>query len=878
MIVAPGSSTVSVPILDDASNPHIDMTVNAPSGVVGGVNYGTNPWSHYLANPIHTLTLSEDSAYVGKLMGSDIDSPGVTFLVGTAPIHGSLVLDATSGRYNYTPTANYNGSDSFTFKVNDGTVDSATATVNITVSAVNDSPAGGVTITGTATQGQTLTATNSLADADGLGTIAYTWKANGATVGTGSTYTLTQAEVGKTITATASFTDLGGTAESVASSATASVANVNDLPTGSVTITGTPTQGQTLTASNTLADVDGIPTTGTGAISYQWLAGGVNIAGATGNNLVLTQDQVGKAITVKASYTDNGASAESVTSAATGAVVNVNDAPIATTATVTTAEDIAKTGMLVGTDVDGNTLTFARVANPTNGTVSVNATTGAYTYTPNANFNGTESFTYQVNDGTVDSAAATVNITVSAVNDAPVATTATVTTTEDTAKTGTLAGTDVDGNTLTYARVANPTNGTVSVNTTTGAYTYTPNANFNGSDSFTYKVNDGTVDSATATVIITVSAVNDAPVATAAIVTTAEDTAKTGTLAGTDVDGNALTFAKVADPSHGTVSITSSTGAYTYTPRANYNGSDSFTFKVNDGTVDSATTTMNIIVSAVNDAPVGGVTITGTATQNQTLTANNSITDADAIPTSGAGAISYQWLADNTNITGATSSTFTLAQAQVGKSISVKASYTDQQGSAESVTSSATGVVANINDAPAGSVTITGTPTQGQTLTASNSITDADGIPTSGTGAISYQWLAGGVNIAGATSNTLLLGANQIAKIISVKANYIDNFGTSESITSTATSSVNAAPVAPVTISGAVIDGYVSGSTVFADLNGDLTLNWTDQDSDGKYDDGEGEAWTTSDTSGAYSFTTSANLTGVNLVATLTHDVRKNCA
>jgi Ca2+-binding RTX toxin-like protein len=128
-------------------------------------------------------------------------------------------------------------------------------------------------------------------------------------------YTLTQAEVGKTITVTASYTDLLGTAESVSSTATAAVLNVNDLPTGSVTISGTATQGQVLTAANTLADLDGL-----GTITYQWKANGTNIGGATGSTYTLTQAEVGKTVTVTASYTDLLGTAEAVSSSATASV------------------------------------------------------------------------------------------------------------------------------------------------------------------------------------------------------------------------------------------------------------------------------------------------------------------------------------------------------------------------------------------------------------------------------------------------------------------------------------------------------------------------------------------------------------------------------
>src|SRR5205823_127177 len=148
---------------------------------------------------------------------------------------------------------------------------------------------------------------------------------------------------------------------------------------------------------------------------------------------------------------------------------------------------------------------------------------------------------------------------------------------EDTAKAITLAGTDVDGDALTFAIATNPAHGTL---TGTGANrTYTPDTNYNGPDSFTFTANEIARASCTATVSITVTAVNDAPVATAQSVTTPEDTAKAITLAGSDVDGDALTFAIATNPAHGTLT---GTGANrTYAPDANYNGPDSFTFTAN---------------------------------------------------------------------------------------------------------------------------------------------------------------------------------------------------------------------------------------------------------------------------------------------------------
>ena len=193
------------------------------------------------------------------------------------------------------------------------------------VSLINNTvPTGSVLITGTAAEDQTLTASNTLADEDGLGDISYQWSADGVAItdATSETLTITQSEVGKKITVTASYTDQQGTEESATSAETDTVTNVNDDPAGSVLITGTAAEDQTLTATNDLADEDGL-----GDISYQWSADGVAITGATSETLTLTQSEVGKKITVTASYTDQQGTEESATSAEMDTVANVNDDP-----------------------------------------------------------------------------------------------------------------------------------------------------------------------------------------------------------------------------------------------------------------------------------------------------------------------------------------------------------------------------------------------------------------------------------------------------------------------------------------------------------------------------------------------------------------------
>src|SRR5207248_2995406 len=139
--------------------------------------------------------------------------------------------------------------------------------------------------------------------------------------------------------------------------------------------------------------------------------------------------------------------------------------------------------------------------------------------------------------------------------------------------------TDVDGNALTAVLATTTTHGTLTLNAN-GSFSYAPAANFNGSDSFTYRANDGTADSSPATVTITVTSVNDAPVALPDSFNTSEDVAVSGNVLAndSDVDGNALTAVMLTGTTHGTLALNPN-GSFTYTPAANFNGSDSFTYK-----------------------------------------------------------------------------------------------------------------------------------------------------------------------------------------------------------------------------------------------------------------------------------------------------------
>ncbi len=317
-------------------------------------------------------------------------------------------------------------------------------------------------------------------------------------------------------------------------------------------------------------------------------------------------------------------SANTVVSLTVGGAVNV--APTAANAAASGSEDTTLSGQVSASDPDSPTLTYALVGAPLHGTVTLSAT-GAYQYTPNANYNGPDSFTFKANDGQVDSNTATVSLTVTAVNDAPTATAGSASGGQGTVISGQLAASDIDSPTLTYSLVTGPQHGTVSVNAA-GAFQYTPSANYTGPDSFTFKANDGQLDSNIATESLTVSAGNHAPVAAAGSASGNEDAVISGQLAATDADGNALTYSLVTGPLHGAVSINAA-GLYQYTPTANYNGPDSFSFKANDGQVDSNVATVSLTVAPVNDAPIAAAA-SASGNEDAVIAGQLSATDIDS--------------------------------------------------------------------------------------------------------------------------------------------------------------------------------------------------------------------------------------------------------
>ncbi|MDH5580283.1 MAG: Ig-like domain-containing protein, partial [Bdellovibrionales bacterium] len=572
------------------------------------------------------ISTQEDVSKALTLSATDPEGDNLTYTIVSNPSKG--ILTGIAPNLTFIPSSNENGSDSFTFKVNDGTLDSNIATVTIGIDPIEDAPI----------------AVNDAASLDEDGNIDIEILANDTdsenNINKASIIVLSGPSHGSisidpstgivTYTPDPNYngTDIFQYKIKDSTGLTSNVANVvisinpiNDPPVA-VNDTITTTEDTAIVPLNLISndsDPDNdvlektsvvIVTAPSHASSYSVTDGKLSYspsANFSGSDvLVYTVKDIKGAVSNQAKVFIT--------------ITGVNDRPVANDDTATTDEDTAVDINVVSndTDIEDGTvdeMTVTIVDQPYHGSLSINPTTGVVTYTPNPQYHGNDSFTYMVkdkglapNENPIYSNTAKVVITVEDINDIPMANNDSITMNEDEGPLDiNILGNDNDPDgTLrpsTVNIVSNPFNGSISINPQTGRASYTPELNFHGTVTFTYTVedDDGAVSNI-AIVTIVINSVNDAPIADAQNVTTDEDTPKAITLTGSDVENDPLTYTIVIQPTNGSLSGTAPN--LTYTPTAQYFGSDSFKFKVNDGTNDSNIAEVKITINPVNDAPV----------------------------------------------------------------------------------------------------------------------------------------------------------------------------------------------------------------------------------------------------------------------------------
>ena len=615
----------------------------------------------------------------------------------------------------------------------------------------------------------------------------------------------------RTISITASDAQL----TSVAATRTIAVVATNDTPVGLPTITGSVREDQTLTADiSAISDADG-----SGAFNYQWRRDGADIIGATSSTYTAGDADVDAQLSVRVRYTDASGTLETVTSAPTAAVRNVNDAPTGLpliTGTATENQTLTADVSALA-DIDGlGTISYQWLRN---GASISGATNSTYTST-DVDVGAAISVRVRYTDGhgTLESLTSSSTDAITGINDTPVGLPLIQGTIREnqTLTANTSAINDADGlGAFSYQWLRNGS--AISGATNSNYATEDADVGTNLSVQISYTDNQGTTETLTSASTTAVQNVNDLPIGLPVLSGVfQEDQTLTANVAGiSDIEGlGPFNYQWLRNGS----AISGATSANYSTTDADVGTRISVRVSFVDGleTTETLTSAQSSTIAAINDAPTGLPTISGTPEEDRPLTVNVSgINDAD-----GLNAFSYQWLRNGSVISGANAANYTPRDADVGTQLSVRISWTDDQGFQESLTSAVSSPVANINDTPTGRPTVSGSALEDQTLQAVvDGISDIDGL-----GTLQYQWLRDDQDISEANSSNYQLVDADVDARISLRVSWTDGYGTTESVTSLKSSEVvniNDTPVGEPVIVGIATEDQVLTADVSSLSDGD---------------------------------------------------------
>ncbi|MBL6795158.1 MAG: tandem-95 repeat protein [Synechococcus sp. BS307-5m-G34] len=652
-----------------------------------------------------SASTEEDNSISGDLDATDIEglTNNTPFSIADDPSNGSASIDAATGAWTYTPNADFNGSDSFIISITDDLGGTTKQAINISVGIVNDpSTISGNTAANTK-EDNTVSGDLDATDTEGLTNNTPFSIANDPSNGSASidaatgswTYTPNADFNGSDSFIVSITDDLSGT---TTQAITINVEPVDDPSSITGDTTASTKEDNSISGDLDATDTEGLTNNIPFSIANDPSNGSAFIDAATGAWTYTPNADFNGSDSFIVSITDDLGG--TTTQAITINVEPVDDpSSIIGDTTANTKEDNSVSGDLDATDTEGltNNTPFSIANDPSNGSASINPATGAWTYTPDADFNGSDSFIVSITDDLGDATTQAITITVDPVDDPSTITGDTsVNTDEDNSVSGDLDATDTEGltNNTPFSVANDPSNGSASIDAATGSWTYTPNANFNGSDSFIVSITDDLGGTTKQAINISVGIVNDpSTISGNTAANTKEDNSVTGDLDASDTEGltNNTPFSIANDPSNGSASIDAATGSWTYTPNADFNGSDSFIVSITDDLGGTTKQAINISITQVNDVPSGELNFTGSTALNDTLNLNSTITDVDGVDPElirygldrkAAWSNTWESLSDPWSPT-----VHVLKPIDLGMRLRISASYTDGGGTAERVNS-----------------------------------------------------------------------------------------------------------------------------------------------------------------------------------------------
>lgn len=616
------------------------------------------------------LTTPEDTPVLGAIQASDVDGDSLTYGAGNEPANGSVSLNPTTGQFVYTPSANYNGSDSFSVVVSDGNGGTAVSIVTIGVTPVEDAPTPVNQAPVTADQNLTtdenveLNGAISATDSDG-DTLSYTISG----IPTNGSVTLNQATGSFVYTPNTSYsggdsfvvTVNDGNGGTTTSTITIGINPGNDAPVANED-TASVIEGDAVTVAvrgnDTDPENDSLTVTGV----TQGANGSVVIDAVTGNPIYTPNSGFAGVDTFTYTINDGNGNSDNATvtvqvtaadqpSAMSPESITINEDTFFLGNVLTNDSDPDDTLGITSFEVDGNTYTVGANAIIAGvGDITI-FPSGDYRFNAEPNYYGpVPVITYTTNTGS----SSTLTITVDPVNDAPGAVADLFTTTRDLSIDIPVADlllndTDIDLDTLSVNLVSGATNGTVSISGS--VVTFIPTPGFTGEASFTYGVTDGSLtDTATVTInVLPPAAV--LPETNDVVATGAEDSLITINLSGSDSDGTLAGYVINSLPANGvlysdalmTTPVASGdlvSGQVYFMPNANWNGSTDFGYSArdNDGLTDATQATATIAVTPTQDA---AVLSSGTGAVKEDTPAESSATGTLTITDPDTGEASF---------------------------------------------------------------------------------------------------------------------------------------------------------------------------------------------------------------------------------------------